>query len=93
MRVAYLTTSDNPFDPYLQFDQWYAFDERNGYHSCQLLDRCAKLSNHLSIRNYNELMEQTIDSIISNVPLGVENVNYKKVVHEIKSLYDEDDDS
>ena len=88
MRVAYLTTSDNPFDPHLQFDQWYAFDERNGYHSCQLLARCSPLSDRLSIRNYNELLEQTIDSIISNVPLGIENVKYKKVVHEVESSYD-----
>ena len=90
MRVASLTTSDNPYDPYVQFDQWFQFDELHDYHCCALLARCAPVSNELSSRLYNELIEQTIDSIIKNVPTGVENVQFVKKIHNIQSKLDED---
>lgn len=28
-----LTTEDNPFDPFTQYDEWYAFDYEKGYHT------------------------------------------------------------
>ena len=32
-----LTTTDNPYDPFTQYDAWYRFDEGKGYHSCAYL--------------------------------------------------------
>ncbi len=26
-----LTTVDNPYDPFTQWDEWYAYDEGKGY--------------------------------------------------------------
>ena len=26
-----ITTIDNPYNPFTQFDEWYAFDEGKGY--------------------------------------------------------------
>lgn len=89
MRVANLTTTDNPYDPYVQFDQWFNYDESHGYHSCALLARCAPVFNDLSLTDYNELIEQTIDSIVDNVPTGVEDVKFAKKVHEVESKFDE----
>ena len=89
MRVAMLTTTDNPYDPYVQFDQWFNFDESHDYHSCALLSRLAPVFNDLSIGDYNELIETAIDSIVLNVPTGVENVKFTKKVHEVKSEFDE----
>ena len=34
-----LTTSDNPYNPFTQWDEWYAFDVSAGHHTCALLDR------------------------------------------------------
>ena len=90
MRIASLTTTDNPYDPYVQFDQWFQFDELHDYHCCALLARCAPVSDDLSIRAYNEIIEQTIDSIIKNVPTGVENVQFVKRICNVKSAYDDD---
>ena len=37
-----LTTIDNPFDPFEQFDSWFLFDGEKGYNSCDYLGRIAK---------------------------------------------------
>lgn len=34
-----LTTVDNPFDPFTQFNEWYVYDCDKGYNTCALLDR------------------------------------------------------
>lgn len=89
MRVATLSTSDNPYDPAIQFDQWFMYDEMHGYHCCSLLARCTPVSRELSAKLYNEIIEQTIDSIIENVPTGVENVQFVKKIHDIESAFDD----
>ena len=29
-----LTTSDNPYNPFTQFDEWQMFDSLQGYNTC-----------------------------------------------------------
>lgn len=41
MNTCALTTFDNPFDPFEQFDLWYQYDTDKGYNSCAYLDRIA----------------------------------------------------
>ena len=43
-----LTTVDNPYDPFTQYDDWYTWDERNGYHTTGLLARVVITSHELS---------------------------------------------
>ena len=42
MSLCALTTFDNPYDPFDQFDQWYMFDTDKGYNSAAYLARIAK---------------------------------------------------
>ena len=30
-----LTTLDNPFNPFTEWDQWYFFDMSQGYNTCE----------------------------------------------------------
>lgn len=72
---AMITTIDNPFDPDTQFDDWFAFDEEQGYHTCSYLDRIAKTSSDLSNSKNQEIIENAIDEIIELDPLKI----YKKI--------------
>lgn len=38
--IAYnITTKDNPYDPFDQWDLWYDYDEQMNYHTCSVLAR------------------------------------------------------
>jgi len=76
MRDVMLTTIDNPFNPFTQFDQWKAFDESKGYYSCAYLARIVKTSDELSEEDEALAIEQAIDEIVRLNILGI----YRKVV-------------
>ena len=76
MASTMLTTTDNPFDPFTQFDEWYAFDVDRGYNTCAYLARIARSSNELSEDEEDSVVEQAIDEILEFNLLGI----YKKVV-------------
>lgn len=59
-----LTTIDNPFNPFEQFNSWFLFDEEKGYHSCSYLGRIARTSEQLSDEENNSEIERAIDEII-----------------------------
>lgn len=73
-----LTTFDNPYDPFEQFDSWFLFDVEHGYNTCGYLARVAKLSNDLTQNEIDEEKERAIDLIIDNDFLNI----YKKVTKE-----------
>lgn len=75
MAKCALTTVDNPFNPFTQFDQWYRFDSDKGYNSSQYLDRIARTSEQLSEAENDAEIERAIDEIIKYDVLNV----YKKV--------------
>lgn len=63
--VAYaLTTVDNPYDPFDQFDSWYMFDMDKGYNSCSYLDRVARTSDQLTPEENDQEIKRAIKEII-----------------------------
>ena len=73
-----LTTVDNPFDPFTNWDEWYAYDEAKGYYTSGLLARITKTSNELSEKEQNEDVEEAINEILELFPDGM----YKKLTQE-----------
>lgn len=80
MTECAITTFDNPYDPFEQFDSWYTFDVDKGYCSCAYLDRIARTSEQLSDVENNQEIERAIDEIIK---YDFGNI-YKKVKREVK---------
>ena len=78
MSECMITTIDNPYDPFTQFDEWALYDQQHGYCSCSYLARIARTSDALSEEENNEEVERAIDEIIS---LDFMNI-YKKVKQE-----------
>ena len=73
-----LTTIDNPFDPFTQFDLWFQFDERKGYHTCQFLAKVSKASSDMSDADYEQEIERAIDEIVKFNVRGID----KKVTND-----------
>lgn len=76
--VFMLTTLDNPYNPFTNFDEWYEFDVLHGYNSCAYLSRIANTSIELSETDFKAVLDQAIDEIVSMNIYG----NYIKVTRE-----------
>ena len=70
-----LTTVDNPYDPFTQFDEWYSYDRSAGYHTAALLARVVMTSDELSEADQSLAYELAIDEIVTENVSGV----HKKV--------------
>jgi hypothetical protein len=59
-----LTTFDNPFNPFTQFDEWFQWDVAAGYHTSALLGRITIDSPELSDTDQEEAIQIAIDEIV-----------------------------
>lgn len=64
MKETFITTHDNPFDYFKQFDEWLNYDRQMGYFTLELVGRIAKLAPELSEEEQKLELERTFDSII-----------------------------
>ena len=78
-----LTTFDNPFDPFEDFNSWWLFDIEKGYNTCSYLDRVSHVTNDMTQKEVNEEIERAIDEIILYNPLNI----YKKVKRTVVSTF------
>lgn len=69
--VRMLTTIDNPFDPFTQYDEWYAYDIDHGYDTCGYLARIVVSSDDLSEEEESQAMEAGIQEILEYNILGI----------------------
>lgn len=64
MSECRLTTIDNPYDPFTQFNSWFMFDIEKGYNTCGYLGRIARTSDQFTDEENDEEVERAIDEII-----------------------------
>jgi len=66
-----LTTVDNPYSPFDEWDAWFQFDLAAGYNTPGLLARIAKMSNEISEKDLDLAIMSAIDEIVRENVSGV----------------------
>lgn len=79
-----ITTIDNPFDPFEEFDSWFNFDVEKGYYTSSRLARITKTDETMTEKEVNDAIEAAVDRLIEIDPLDL----YKK----IQKVVEEDDE-
>lgn len=88
-----LTTIDNPYSPFSQYDEWYNYDLEKGYDCCGYIDRMSfgRLdSDSLSEEDEDQITESIIDEIVTTDPTGLF-VKVEKVNNKTNETNDEKD--
>lgn len=79
-RNVALTTFDNPYNPFTQFQKWFLFDTEKGHNSCAYLARIARTSDEFTEEENEKEIERAIDEIIQYDFMN----KYKKMYRNIK---------
>lgn len=79
MIESMLTTIDNPWDPFTQWDLWLSYDMALGYNTSGFLARIVITSDELSESDQRLAHEMAINEIVAENVTGI----YKKVSREI----------
>ncbi len=73
--VSLLTTEDNPFDPFDDFENWYIYDQDHHHFCCEkLAEKVGDLNDSNEVEKI-KITESAIDYIVTNDMLH----KYKKV--------------
>lgn len=78
-KATMLTTVDNPFDPFTQWEDWRRFDEDKGYYTCEFIARLVDSSPELSESDQELASLTAIYEIISMQP-----ETYKTITKEVE---------
>lgn len=76
MADSMLTTVDNPFDPFTQYDAWNVWDQSHGYNTMAFIARVIRTSDELSEADQQQAIDDAIDTIASENVSGM----HKKVL-------------
>ena len=71
MASAMLSTTDNPYNPFTEFDQWYAHDTSVGHHTLSLLGRVCITSDELSELDQSRAIDHAMDEIVAENVSGI----------------------
>jgi hypothetical protein len=66
-----LSTIDNPYSPFTQFNEWLAFDSQKGHGTLSLLARVAVVSLDTSEAELERSIDDAIDEIVRENVSGV----------------------
>lgn len=86
-RRCALTTLDNPYNPFENFDSWYLYDMTMGYNCSSYLARIARTSDQFTDEENEIEIERAIDEILKYDFSGI----YRKVVNNESKTHPEMD--
>ena len=77
-----LSTSDNPYNPLLDYDNWEAYDRQMGYNTSDYLARIVRTSHQFGDEAYAKDIEQAIDEIVllNLISWTHDGISYVKIV-------------
>ena len=70
-RKVNITTIDNPFDPFDDFNSWFMFDVENGYYTSSKLGRLTHFTDDMTELEELEETERAIDELVRIDPLDI----------------------
>lgn len=68
---TFITTFDNPFDPFTDFNEWCSYDCQLGYNTCALIDRVYNAfveTNNLDEVEIEQLRVESMKRIVALMP-------------------------
>lgn len=77
-KVCMVTTNDNPFNPFKDFDSWLMFDIEHGYNSWGRVMRLAHIEPDMTQEEENLEVERAIDELVK---IDITDT-YKKIINE-----------
>jgi len=82
-----LSTIDNPWNPFTNFDEWYAFDISHSYNTLAYVARIAKTDSDMDDSTYRQEVNRAINDILKYNPLPIyvrvsEDTDTRKMVSE-----------
>lgn len=81
-----ITTTDNPFNPFDQYEEWLTWDMNHGYNTIGLLARVVVTSDELSDEDQAIALLRGIDEIVDYNVSGV----HAKVIRFVTDPEEED---
>lgn len=88
MARTMITTTDNKYNPFTEYERWRAYDENEcGYYTSSYIARIAEISPELSPAEMDQAIEDACDEICEMdlryiSPVTGKEVGYVKVVEE-----------
>lgn len=78
-----ITTADNPWNPYTNWDEWYRFDMQHGYDTCGRLSRLAPIAEFLPETIQNEILSDAMEQMLKEGAISKEgNFTEYKLVYK-----------
>ena len=83
-----VTTVDNPYDPFDEWEKWLLFDTNKGYHTCERLASITVITDLFTDDEIYDAVEDGIEELMKTGALNKlgEIVEFKKVIKESSVL-------
>ena len=92
-RTFAISTFDNPFNPFEDFDNWFLYDCEKDYYSLTKVARLAKVDDSMTEKEYAKEVERAIERLIEIDPLDIYVKVYKPGFEPKTDSTESNDDS